>query len=175
LRRDVAERIFPLPLDEIMVKCPDQYITRVAPLLTNVTNTGEALSEYRLHGENNYGPDKVTAASFKRELEYCEALWIAQKRFLGTIDAALARDFKPLGDHPFILQVKYLHARLARSPDARRYYTRYMEVMKLPGARHILFWKLSIYMPLPVFDFAINLLIRQSWLKQVVARLKRMS
>jgi glycosyltransferase involved in cell wall biosynthesis len=175
LRRDVAERIFPLPLDGILVKCPDQYITRVAPLLTHVTNSGEALSEYRLHGENNYGPDKVTAASFKRELDYCEALWVAQKRFLGTIDPALARDFHPLSEHPFILQVSYLHARLARDPDVRRYYDRYMEVMKLPGARHILFWKLSIYMPLPLFDFAINLLIRQSWLKQVVARLKRMS
>jgi glycosyltransferase involved in cell wall biosynthesis len=175
LRRDVAERIFPLPLDEILVKCPDQYITRVAPLLTNVTNSGEALSEYRLHGENNYGPDKVNAASFKRELDYCQALWVAQKRFLGTIDPALARDFQPLSQHPFIVQVTYLHARLARDPDVRRYYDRYMEVMKSPGARHILFWKLSIYMPLPLFDFAINLLIRQSWLKQVVARLKRMS
>jgi glycosyltransferase involved in cell wall biosynthesis len=175
LRRDVAERIFPLPLDEIMVKCPDQYVTRVAPLLTNVTNTGEALSEYRLHGDNNYGPDKVTAASFKRELDYCEALWIAQKRFLGTIDPVLAEGFKPLDEHPFILQVKYLHARLARDPNVRGYFDRYMEVMKLPGARHILFWKLSIYMPLPLFDFAINLLIRQSRLKQIVARLKRMT
>jgi hypothetical protein len=28
---------------------------------------------------------------------------------------------------------------------------------------------------LPVFDFAVNLLIRQSWLKQVISRFKKMS
>ena len=65
LRRDVAERLFPLPLQAPLVSCPDQLITRLAPLITNVTREDEALSEYRLHGENNYGPDRVTAASFQ--------------------------------------------------------------------------------------------------------------
>ncbi len=92
LRREVAERIFPLPLAEPLVRCPDQLITRLAPLITNVTREDEALSQYRLHGGNNYGPDRVTAASFKRELEYCEALWDAQKRFLAAIDPRLAED-----------------------------------------------------------------------------------
>jgi hypothetical protein len=36
------------------------------------------------------------------------------------------------------------------------------------------FWKLSLYIPLAVFDFALNLLIRQSWLKQLVSRWKKM-
>ncbi len=44
---------------------------------------------------------------------------------------------------------------------------------RMPGT--LWFWKLSIYLPLPVFDFAVNLLIRQSWLKQLVSRLKKMS
>jgi glycosyltransferase involved in cell wall biosynthesis len=175
LRRDVAERLFPLSLQEILVKCPDQLITRLAPMLTNVTQSNEALAEYRLHGENNYGPDKVSAASFQRELDYCEVLWGAQRQFLEGLDPQLARDFKPLELHPFITHTRYLHARLARDPDVRRHYDRYMECMTLPGARLIWFWKLSIYLPLPVFEFAINLLIRQSWLKQVVARFKKMS
>src|ERR1700722_5987261 len=33
LRRQVADRIFPLPLENPLVKCPDQLITRLAPLL----------------------------------------------------------------------------------------------------------------------------------------------
>jgi glycosyltransferase involved in cell wall biosynthesis len=175
LHRDVAERIFPLPLEDPLVRCPDQLITRLAPLLTNVTREDEALSEYRLHGGNNYGPDRVTAESFKRELEFCEALWRAQKRFLATIDPQLAEDFQPVSVSPYIIYTTYLYARLARDPEVRGHYDRYMQMLMNPGARHVLFWKSSIYLPLPVFDFAVNLLIRQSWLKQVVARFKKMS
>jgi glycosyltransferase involved in cell wall biosynthesis len=174
LRREVAERIFPLSLEVPLVKCPDQLITRLAPLLTRVTQVEEALAEYRLHGENNYGPDKVSAASFRRELDYCEALWGAQKRYLGTIDGRLAERFQPLSLNHFIRHSMYIWSRLARDPDARLHYDRYMEYM-VPGSRHRWFWKLSIYMPYPVFHFAVNLLIRQSWLKQVVARFKKMS
>jgi len=175
LRRDVAERIFPLPLEDPLVRCPDQLITRLAPLLTHVTREDEALSEYRLHGGNNYGPDRVTAESFKRELEFCDALWWAQKRFLATIDPQLAEEFQPLSVAPYIIYTTYLYARLARDPEVRGHYDRYMQMLANPGARYVLFWKTSIYLPLPVFDFAVNLLIRQSWLKQVVSRFKKMS
>jgi glycosyltransferase involved in cell wall biosynthesis len=174
LRREVAARIFPLPLEAPLVSCPDQLITRLAPLLTNVTCEDEALSEYRLHGSNNYGPDKVTAASFKRELEYCQALWGAQKRFLAIIDDRLAEQFEPVNLHPYYVFTSYLHARLARDPETRLHYERYIACLTGPGARHVWFWKLSIYLPYPVFNFAINLLIRQSWLKQLVSRLKKM-
>jgi glycosyltransferase involved in cell wall biosynthesis len=175
LHRDVAERIFPLPLSVPLVRCPDQLITRLAPLLTNVTREDEALSEYRLHGDNNYGPDRVTADSFKRELEYCEALWKAQKSFLATVGPQLAENFQPLSMAPYIVYTSYLHARLARDPEVRRHYDRYMGLLRGPGARHVWFWKISIYLPLPVFDFAVNVLIRQSWLKQVISRFKKMS
>jgi glycosyltransferase involved in cell wall biosynthesis len=175
LRRQVAERIFPLPLEAPLVSCPDQLITRLAPLLTHVTREDEALSQYRLHGGNNYGPDRVTAASFKRELQYCEALWAAQKDFLATIDPKLAENFQPLSLHPYIAYTSYLHARLARDPEVRRYYDRYMATLTGSNSSRAWFWRLSIYLPLPVFDFAVNLLIRQGWLKQVVSRLRKMS
>ena len=175
LRREVAERIFPLPLEAPLVSCPDQLITRLAPLVTNVTRAEEALSEYRLHGGNNYGPGRVTAALLMRELQYCEALWFAQRRFLATIDARLAEDFQPLSLHPYIAYSTYLHARLAGDPEVRGHYDRYMACLTAPGARHVWFWKLSIYLPIPVFDFALNLLTRQSWLKQMIAHAKKMS
>ena len=173
-RREIAERMFPLSLENPLVKCPDQLITRLAPLLTRVTIVEDALAEYRLHGNNNYGPDKVSAASFRRELDYCEALWGAQKRYLGSIHPELAESFQPLSLNPFIRHSTYLWARFARDPDVRRHYQRYLEILP-PGSRHRWFWRSSIYMPLPVFQFAINLLIRQSWLKQMVARFKKMS
>jgi hypothetical protein len=175
LHRDVAERLFPLPLEHPLVRCPDQLITRLAPLLTNVISENEALSEYRLHGDNNYGPDRVTAASFKREIEYCEALWAAQKRFIATIDPELAEGFKPVSQNGYIAHNNYLYARLARDPEVRRHYDRYMACLRESPGKLSWFWKLSIYLPYPVFDFALNLLIRQSWLKQIVARLKGMS
>jgi hypothetical protein len=178
LRRQVADRIFPLPLEAPLVKCPDQLITRLAPLLTNVTREDEALSQYRLHGDNNYGPDRVTAASFKRELEYCDALWAAQKRFLATINPQLAQDFQPVSLNPYIAYNSFLYARLAKSPDVRCHYDRFMASLTAPQAqhvKHVWFWKITPYLPYPMFDFAVNLLIRQSWLKQLVSRLKKMS
>jgi glycosyltransferase involved in cell wall biosynthesis len=175
LHRDVAKRLFPLPLQAPLVNCPDQLITRLAPLITNVTRENEALSEYRLHGENNYGPDRVSAASFQRELEYCGALWAAQKRFLETVDERLPKVFQPLSLHPYIAYASYIHARLARDPDVRRHYDRYMECLTAPDARYVWFWKISIYLPHRVFDFAVNLLIRQSWIKQLVSRVRKLA
>ena len=61
--------------------------------------------------------------------------------------------------------MSYVHARLARDPEVRRYYERFMKVLKAPDARFRGFWKISIYLHLRVFDFAVNLLIRQSWIK----------
>ena len=173
--RDVAERMFPLPIEPILVSCPDQLITRLAPLFTRVTSEDEALSEYRLHGENNYGPDRVSAASFKRELKYCEALWHAQKRFLTTLDPELALNLQPMDVNGYIAQLRYLYARLARDPDARLCYERYLAHLADPDTKHAWFWKISIYLPYPVFEFAVNLLIRQSWIKQFISRLKKMS
>jgi glycosyltransferase involved in cell wall biosynthesis len=175
LRRDVAERLFPLPLEEPLVSCPDQLLCRLAPFLTNVTREDEALSAYRLHGDNNYGPDRVTAESFKRQIVFSEALWAAQKRFLAAIDRRLAEDFQPLSKNGYTAQITYLHARFAKEPAVRQHYDRFIASLTGPGARHVWFWKISIYLPLPVFDFCINLLIRQSWLKQLLSRLKSMS
>jgi glycosyltransferase involved in cell wall biosynthesis len=175
LRREVGERLFPLPLEEPLVSCPDQLLCRLAPFLTNVTREDEALSAYRLHGNNNYGPDRVTAESFKRQMVFSEALWAAQKRFLAAIDHRLADDFQPLSNNGYTAQITYLHARFAKDPAVRAHYDRFIASLVGPGARHLWFWKISIYLPLPVFDFCVNLLIRQSWLKQFVARLKRMS
>jgi hypothetical protein len=88
--------------------------------------------------------------------------------------------FKPLVSilisnylHPYIAHTSYLHARLARDPDVRSHYDRYMACTSR-GTRFAWFWKLSIYLPYAVFDFAVNLLVRQSRLKQIIAHCKKM-
>lgn len=173
--RDIAERMFPLPVEPILVRCPDQLITRLAPALTPITADGEALAEYRLHNANNYGPDRVSAATFRKELDYCQALWEAQRRFISAeIDPGLANELKPIRVNGYISFASYIHARLSHDPDQRRYYEDYVGRLNHPGARMVWFWKISIYLPLPVFAFAINLMVRQSWLKQLIARLKKM-
>jgi Glycosyl transferase family 2 len=175
LRREVGLRIFPLPLDA-KPACADHLITRFAPFLTRVTREDEALAEYRLHTSNNYEPKRVTAASIQRELLVSDALWVAQKRFLGSIDPQLAEIFQPLGSNPHILYLKYIHSRLGGSFDARQCYNRYMASRAASSASRLeWFWKTSIFMPRFVFDFSINLLNRQSWLKQMISRSRRMS
>jgi glycosyltransferase involved in cell wall biosynthesis len=172
--RDVAERMFPLPVGPILVSCPDQLITRLAPLLTSVTHADEALSEYRLHGGNNYGTDRVSAASFKRELDYCAGLWHAQKLFLAAIAPGLGQQLQPLEVNDYFAFASYLHTRLSRDRDARRHYDRFVATLRKDD-KFGWFWRFSIYLPLPIFDFAVNTLIRQSWLKQLVSRTKRRS
>ena len=82
-----------------------------------------------MHEDNNYEADRVSAASFRRSLDYCGALWTAQKRFLESLDERLAA-FQPLSLHPYIAYISYVHARLARDPEVRRYYERFMKVLK---------------------------------------------
>ncbi len=175
LHRDVAERIFPLSIEPILVGCPDQLITRLAPLLTKVTREDEALSEYRLHGENSYGPSRVSAASFKRELDYCEVLWRAQRRFLVTIDPDLGHEFQSLDGNSYIAFANYIYARLNRDPNQRQHYDRYMAHISGTTARHVWFWRLSIYFPYRFFEFATNLVVGQSWIKQLISHSRKMS
>ena len=175
LHRDVAERIFPLSTEAVLVRCPDQLLTRLAPLLTNVTCENEPLAEYRLHGVNSYGLSRVSAASFKREIEYCEVLWQAQKRFLMTIDPALEHQFQSLDGNSYIAFVSYMHARLSKDPDQRRHYERYMAHVNRTNSKHAWFWRISIYFPLRFFAFAINLIVGQNWIKQFISYLRNKS
>lgn len=173
LRREVADRAFPLPEDRTLLCCADQMITRRAPLLTSVMKQEEALSEYRLHDSNNYERSRVTEDSLRRELIACDQLWNAQKQFLGAVNPELAARFQPVDLHPYIAYLSYLLSRFAADPDAGRWHARYMESIRgLPGARRVWFWKLSIWMPRPIFKFAVNFMSRQSALKQAIARWK---
>ena len=171
LHRTVAERIFPLP--ESFRICADQVIIRFAPLLTSVLRRQEVLAEYRLHDANSYERSRMTAESILREITMCKNLWIAQCHFLESLDPTLASQLLPPEHSSYILYLEYLHARLSRSPSAPLYHQRYIRDKQANSdARMLWFWKNSIYFPSFIFERMINLMNRQSLLKEILARLR---
>jgi hypothetical protein len=47
----------------------------------------------------------------------------------------VAEVFQPISLHPYVAYISYVRARLARDPEVRRYYERFMKVLKAPDAR----------------------------------------
>jgi glycosyltransferase involved in cell wall biosynthesis len=171
LHRTVAERIFPLP--ESFRVCADQVIIRFAPLLTSVLRRQEVLTEYRLHGANSYERSRVTAESILREITMCKDLWIAQYDFLESLDRNLASQLLAPERSSYVLYLEYLHARLSRSPSTPLNHQRYIRDKQAgPDTRMLWFWRNSIYLPAPIFESMINLMNRQSFLKEILARLR---
>jgi glycosyltransferase involved in cell wall biosynthesis len=54
LRRDIAEKVFPLPGDDSLRICADAYVTRLALCYSPLVTIQDSLGVYRVHGENNW-------------------------------------------------------------------------------------------------------------------------
>ncbi len=173
LRREIAEWLFPLPDKRPLGICPDQVIMRLAPLLSPIATVDEPLAEYRLHNANSYGTKRVTAAFFEREIAICRQLWQCQQSFLQKKSPELAAQLTPVEGSTYLLYLNYLAARLRRDPLMRKRHREYMlNLRQQPKARYVSFWQYSVHLPLFLFDYAINLMSRQSAIKQLLARLK---
>lgn len=173
LRREVAEAIFPMPVEKPLVNCPDQVMMRLAPLVTPIAKLDEPLSEYRLHNANSYDAPRVTAEFAAREVLVCRRLWQVQYDFLERRAAGLGAELKPVDASFFMVYLRYLEAKLSGHSSVGERHAELMEgLRKQPGARHVAFWKWSIHLPRFVFDYAVNLMSRQSALKQLLARWK---
>jgi glycosyltransferase involved in cell wall biosynthesis len=174
LRRQVAERIFPLPPEGPTKVSPDQIIMRLAPLLTPIARAQEALSEYRLHRSNTFVARRTTAESLSREITMCRALWNEQETLLRGIHPELAAQLAPPEVSPYYLYLQYLRAKLSRDKQLRVHYDNFMRALStLPPSLLSKFWRYSFYLPTRMFDVIINLLMGQSTLKQIFARLRR--
>jgi glycosyltransferase involved in cell wall biosynthesis len=173
LRRDLAQRLFPVPTRSPLHACPDQVIVRLAPLITPVGSVDKALAEYRLHDTNSYGSSGVTAASLDRDVEFCQALWKEQHSFLSQLSPLVAAKLIPLNEANYIIFIEYLRAKLRNDPSARRLYEKYIATFrKQPEALVTWFWRFSFYLPTWLFERAINLFLGQNLAKRIVARLK---
>jgi glycosyltransferase involved in cell wall biosynthesis len=173
LRRELAEALFPVPAEKPLGICPDQVIMRLAPFLSPIAAIAAPLAVYRLHRANSYGTPRVTAAFLEREISVCQSLWEAQRAFLLQRSASLASRLEPVDTSSYLFYLRYLHARLSHDPAVGRRHSEYMaNLRKQPGARYVRFWAASLHLPLFLFDYAINLMSRQSAIKQVMALLK---
>lgn len=54
LGRDIVEKVFPLPENDILRICADAYITRLALYYSPLATVHNSLGLYRIHGENNW-------------------------------------------------------------------------------------------------------------------------
>lgn len=173
MRSEVAAAIFPMPVERPLVNCPDQVMMRLAPFVTPLAKIDEPLSEYRLHNANSYDAPRVTAEFARREILVCQKLWQVQHEFLERRDRRLAEQLKPVEGSFFMVYLRYLEARLSKSSEARACHAELMDgLRKQPGARYVRFWQWSIHLPVFLFDYAVNLMSRQSALKQLLARWK---
>jgi hypothetical protein len=170
LRREIAERIFPVPEYRPLNMCPDMVMLRLAPLLTPIASISEPLAEARLHGGNTYMRSRLNAESITRELTLCRELWEVQRQMLDRLDPALAREFAPYETDPMILAEKYMLARLNGDRRARAYHREMMrsEWMSRNYARW--FWRSSVHLPKPLFAIGINTLLVQSRWKQLLSK-----
>lgn len=174
LRRDLAERLFPMPTFAPLHACPDQVIARMAPLLTPVGSVDEALAEYRLHTANSYGTSRVTEASLARDVEFCRALWKQQHRVLSELNPLAAAKLTPVDDAEYICLVRYLIARLRNDSSARALHKKYIAALLQlrPSIMSLWFWRISYYLPKPLFERSINLFLGQNAAKRIVAWMK---
>ncbi len=167
LRREVAERIFPIPVQ--YTGYAEQTIHRLAPLMTELCAVDAPLAHWRQHGKNDQNATRITARRLERELKIMDSLWLDQKSYLDSVDPQLGRDFPPIGRTPLYLRTNYIRLRLAKDPamlQAHADLCRY----GLSSSKVDLFWRYSNHLPLPLFDRAVNLLLTQSVWKQMVGR-----
>lgn len=172
-RRDVAERIFPLPTYRPIGACPDQVMMRLAPMISPIAKLDDALAEYRVHGSNTYATNRRTLETVSREISLGESLWEAQHDFLARLTPELAGRFEPIGRSGYFLLLKYVRSRLSGDGSADACYAAFIaDVRKNSDARYVWFWRSTRMMPKPVFAFAVNLLMGQGTVKQLLARMK---
>jgi len=173
-RREVAERMFPLPEYRPLNMCPDMVMLRFAPLLTPIGAIQEPLAEARLHGRNTYWRQRITAATISRELEICGRLWEAQRDLLDRTNPSISRKLAPLDTSGAILMQKYMLARLSNDSQVARYHREFMSSQEMNRGYTRWFWRASAHLPRPLFAAAINVLVGQSRWKQVLAHVSKL-
>jgi hypothetical protein len=170
LRREVAERLFPIP--EEFTGYAEQIIHRLAPLMTRLCSASEPLAEWRQHGKNDQKATRITLQRLDRELEIMTLLWQKQGGYLESVNPQMASVFPGLEHSAYFRKLRYARARLAQSADAAEHYA---ELFASPvgGSIDALFWRTSKFLPRPVFSKALDLVMTQGVVKELIARLTR--
>jgi hypothetical protein len=114
LRREVTDRLFPLPAD--LPRLLDAYIARGSVFMTKVAAINETLAVYRLHASNT--SVRPTYASASRHVDDSKRLFEALRRFVEerygpTVSRAIC-----LEDDPGFLELLLGRYVLSRAPDS---------------------------------------------------------
>lgn len=168
LRREIADRIFPLP--EQYTGYAEQTVHRLAPLMTELAAVDMPLAHWRQHGKNDQNATRITARRLEREVKIMDALWLDQKSYLDSVDPQLGRDFPHISRAALYLRANYIRLRLSNDPGSKQAHADLCRYGLTAGSKVDLFWRYSNLLPLPLFDRAVNLLLTQSALKEMVGR-----
>jgi glycosyltransferase involved in cell wall biosynthesis len=168
LRREVANRIFPIPVE--YVGYAEQMIHRLAPLMTELCAVGLPLAHWRFHGQNDQNSIHITPRRLERELKIMDSLWLQQKHYLETVDESLARSFPPINRNPLYLKMNYIRHRMNNDPAMQQAYNDLCRYGLRANSKVDRFWQYSNRLPRPLFQRAVDLLETQSVWKQMVTR-----
>jgi len=174
LRREVAERIFPLPEAGALSRYGDAPLMRLAPLMTPLIAIDEGLAEWRCHGSNFSNRQTITPEYLRRELMAYQDMWNLQRTFLETNYCAdVAARLAALETNGHVLQMRYMLAKLERGHALPmwRQLMRRRRLASKPDRWLRYFWLFSILLPRQVFSFGINLLAGPNRIKAGLARL----
>jgi glycosyltransferase involved in cell wall biosynthesis len=175
-RREVAEHVFPLPVNPPVGNCPDQVLMRLAPMISTLAKLDEPLAEYRIHSANTYTRSGLTQGTVSREIALGEKLWAAQRDFLRHAAPDSASRLRPVEESQYFLLLKYLEARLRGGAVRKERFAAFITSLRRQGSRkQLAFWQMTERMPHPLFAFIVNLLMGPSAFKQALVRLGRLN
>ena len=175
LRREVAERIF--PLDPEAGRFADVILRGAAAMLAPVAAIEEPLTYYRFHGANvgntalRYGIEE-TVERRRRDLRELEAAYGSLDRWLQRVQGAHLPPFE--STRPY-LERRYVIARLAGEPRADQDALR-RKLLALPDAMSPAlrsFYRAGPLLPRPLFKSGLELVYGQGRVKSFLASARR--
>jgi glycosyltransferase involved in cell wall biosynthesis len=175
VRREIAERIFPLPENGPMRNCGDVPFMLLAPLMTPLIAINEPLAEWHRHGDNYANRSRIDAAYVERQLNVYEHQWNLQRRYLAQYHLSMADSLATLDTNCHVASMRYTLVRLRgqRWLGAYQAMIRCLSVRKQLCSPGALFWIPSILMPRALFVMAFNYVVAPSPLKKLCARIAR--
>jgi glycosyltransferase involved in cell wall biosynthesis len=167
LRREIAERIFPLPI--AFTGYAEQVIHRLAPLMTSICAIDQPLSVWRLHGRNDGNSARVAGERLEREIKFMVRLWEEQLAYLSRLGPEFPKFLPPLEASALYLRMRYMLLRLRGEP-ARSCHAALSARSAQENGISAFFWRHSLHLPLPLFRRCIDLLQTQSIWKEWLGR-----
>lgn len=173
LRREVAERIFPIP--PVFTGYAEQMIHRIAPLITSICAIERPLSSWTLHSRNDANSSHVKPERLQRELLIMENLWQRQHDFLEIADQTLADRLSPLCRCALYAKMKYILSKLTKDKQAEFDHAILCDIPSIRESYLGMFWEYSNRLPGPVFRKCVDIIETQGSGKHLLAQILRLA